>query len=154
MQYLNLNTLKIENTNTSDKIMSYFATIPYEDLETITDQWPAIRYAVENGLQSIERPTRPHLFQYELEVKKELSVESFESAIKLILAAFFEALIEQPKKGRPRERRLDVPEELKQANCNMSLLKRAINYKTIVDKFQIEIRCGDLNYNLVGVYYE
>jgi hypothetical protein len=36
----------------------------------------------------------------------------------------------------------------------MSLLKRAINYKTVVDRFQLTIGCRSLQYILVGGYDE
>lgn len=154
MQYVNLNTLKIETTTPDDKIMVNVAIVPYDDTETISNQWLNIRAAVKKAFDPIDRPTRPHKFEFEVATEDELSLEAFESAVKLILAAAFEVMMVQPKKGRPRERRLDVPENLKVINCNMSLLKNAINYATVVDKFQIEIYNGDLRYVLVGGYDE
>ena len=154
MQYVNLNTLKIETTTPDDKVMTYLTTVPYNDTETISNQWLNTRAAVKKAFEVIDRPTRPHKFEFEVATEDELSLESFESAVKLILAAAFEVMMVQPKKGRPRERRLDVPENLKVLNCNMSLLKNAVNYATIVDKFQIEIYGGDLRFILVGGFDE
>ena len=154
MQYVNLNTLKIENTTPDDKIMVNVAIVPYNDTETISNQWLNTRAAVKKAFDPIDRPTRPHKFEFEVATEDELSLEAFESAVKLILAAAFEMVLVDTKKGRPRERRLDVPENLKTLNCNMSLLKNAINYATLVDKFQIEIYSGDLRYILVGDFNE
>lgn len=150
MQYVNLNTLSVEQTTQYDKIMVNVATVPYDDTVSISDQWLITKTAVKNAFEVVDRPSRPYKFEFEVQAKKELSVEEFESAVKLILAAAFEMSLLNPKKGRPRERRLDVPENLKILNCNMSLLKNAINYATVVDKIQIEISCGDLRYVLVG----
>lgn len=154
MQYVNLNTLKIETTTPDDKIMVNVAIVPYDDLQSISCQWLNTIAAVKKAFDPIDRPTRPHKFEFEVQADGELSVESFESAVKLILAAAFEMVLVNTRKGRPRERRLDVPENLKSLNCNMSLLKNAINYATVVDKFQIEIYSGDLRYVLVGGFDE
>lgn len=56
--------------------------------------------------------------------------------------------------GRPRERRLDVPERLKAAsNISCSLLKQAVNSKTVFDTFNVQIEWNDngsiLGYNLI-----
>ena len=142
-----LKTLTIEKTEPNDKIMVYLNYVPYDDSISISSQWLNTRDAVKKGFGEVDRPTRPHNFQFELAAEN-IDEEAFESAVKLILAAFFE--INKIEKGRPRERRLDVPENLKTLNCNMSLLKNAINYQATVDKFQIEIYCGDLRYILVG----
>ena len=154
MQYVNLNTLKIETTTPDDKIMVNVAIVPYNDTETISSQWLNTRAAVKKAFDPIDRPTRPHKFEFEVATEDELSLEAFESAVKLILTAAFEELVGRLGLGRPREYRLDVPENLKTVNCNMTLLKRAINYKTTVDKFQIEIYSGDLRYVLVGGFDE
>ena len=154
MEYINLKNLKIETTTPDDKIMVNVAIVPYDDTDTISNQWLNIRAAVKKAFDPIDRPTRPHKFEFEVVANEEWSLEAFESAVKLILTAAFEMLVVQPKKGRPRERRLDVPENLKIVNCNMSLLKNAVNYATVVDKFQIEIYCNDLRFILVGDYSE
>lgn len=152
MQYINLKTLKIENTTLDDKIEVKIIPIEYDDSKPITELFPSMGVAVKNALESVDRLTRPHRFDFEVRASETLTEESFESAVKLILAAFFGTIVRD--KGRPRERRLDVPENLKSINCNMSLLKCAINYQTLVDKFQVEIYSGDLRFILVGGYDE
>jgi hypothetical protein len=92
-----------------------------------------------------------------LESAEPFTFETFESAVNVVLTAFFEELTGRSGVGRPRERRLDVPEELKVVNCSMSLMKRAVNYKTVVDKFQVQIDGNDedgFRFILVGGYDE
>lgn len=153
MQYVNLKNLKIETTTPEDKIMHILQAVDFDDSKAISEQWAISRAAVKNAFAGIDRPTRPHCFHFLMEPTEPFTEESFESAVKVILAAFFEELVGQSRAGRPRERRLDVPESLKGVSCNMSLLKRAVNYKTIVDKFQVQIDGTDedgFRYILVG----
>ena len=157
MQYVNLNTLKIERTTPDDKVMHFLQVVDYDDLKSMVEQFPAMRAAVKNAFAGIDRPTRPHCFHFLLESKEPFTFETFESAVNLILTAFFEELTGRSGVGRPRERRLDVPEELKVVNCSMSLMKRAVNYKTIIDKFQVQIDGNDedgFRFILVGGYDE
>ena len=146
MKCLNLKNLTVEEVN-QEGIMVCGETFQFNENEAITSQWQITRDAVKNALSGIEYDWRPHLFEFK--INSELSEEGFEAVVNLIVAAFF-ALI-KVNKGRPRERRLDVPENLKTSiNCNMSLLKNAINYQTLVDKLQMTISCGDLRFVLVG----
>ena len=61
----------------------------------------------------------------------------FLTVVNVVSAIFFDMMC--TTKGRPRERRLDVPENLKALKTNMSLLKRAINSQTHVDMFNLTI---------------
>ena len=82
-------------------------------------------------------------------ILEELSEEVFETAVNVLVAEFFKGI--RINQGRQRERRLDVPDELKQnVHCNMSLLKNAINYNTLIDKFQLGIINRELAYIMVG----
>lgn len=152
MQYINLNTLKIEKTTVEDKVEACLTKIEYDDLKSVVEQFPAMGAAVKKVFDSVNRPSRPHKFEFEVVSQEPLDEGAFESAVKLITAAFFGVIV--GNKGRKRERRLDVPENLKTLNCNMSLLKCAINYQTLVDKFQLEITHNDLRFILVGGYDE
>lgn len=157
MQYVNLNTLKIERTTPNDKVMHFLQVVDYDDLKSMVEQFPAMRAAVKNAFAGIDRPTRPHCFHFLLESKEPFTFETFESAVNVVLTAFFEELTGRSGVGRPRERRLDVPEELKVVNCSMSLMKRAVNYKTVIDKFQVQIDGNDedgFRFILVGGYDE
>ena len=61
----------------------------------------------------------------------------FLTIVNVVSAIFFDMMC--TTKGRPRERRLDVPENLKVLKTNMSLLKRAVNSQTHVDIFNLTI---------------
>lgn len=152
MEYINLKNLKIESTQPDDKIEACVTMVSYDDLKSMVEQFPAMEVAVKKVVDTIDRPSRPHRFEFEVISAEPLDEDAFESAVKLITAAFFGVIVGD--KGRKRERRLDVPENLKTLNCNMSLLKCAINYQTVVDKFQLEIFSGDLRFILVGGYGE
>ena len=152
MEYINLKNLKIESTQPDDKIEACVTMVSYDDLKSMVEQFPAMEAAVKKVVDTIDRPSRPHRFEFEVVSDEPLDEDAFESAVKLITAAFFGVIVGD--KGRKRERRLDVPENLKTLNCNMSLLKCAINYQTVVDKFQLEIFSGDLRFILVGGYGE
>ena len=152
MQYINLKNLKIEETRPENKIEACLTQITYDDLKSVVEQFPAMGAAVKKVFDTIDRPGRPHRFEFEVVSEQPLDEDAFESAVKLITAAFFGVIVGD--KGRKRERRLDVPENLKTLNCNMSLLKCAINYQTLIDKFQLEITHNDLRFILVGGYDE
>lgn len=67
----------------------------------------------------------------------------FETLVNLTLSSLFEKLVNKDQ-GRPRERRLAVPENIA-ANCNvtLSLLKNAINYATVYDMINIDIKLNN-----------
>ena len=152
MQFVDLEKLTIEELTEDMNLMVYCGVVEHLDDRTISSQWAITRDAVKKVLDGIDKPWRPHKFEFEVVSTEELDEYAFESAVKLILTAVFEVM--HCPKGRKRERRLDVPVKLKTLNCNMSLLKNAINYQTLVDKFQIEITYKDLRYILVGGEYD
>lgn len=61
----------------------------------------------------------------------------FITVVNIFSAIFFDSLC--IPKGRPRERRLDVPEELKKSAVSLSLLKKAINYQTYYQRLNLSI---------------
>lgn len=74
--------------------------------------------------------------------------EDVVSYVNIITAAFFEEFVLTG--GRPRERRLDIPQEFQCAHISAGLLKRAINTKTVTDVFNLEINVNNLfHYTLV-----
>lgn len=74
--------------------------------------------------------------------------EDIISYVNIITAAFFEEFVLTG--GRPRERRLDIPQELQCAHISAGLLKRAVNTKTVTDVFNLEINVNDtFHYTLV-----
>ena len=74
-----------------------------------------------------------------------LSTDEEEDAIvcisELITNTFFQTIITE--EDRNREYRLDLPDNLTVLNMNRLYLKKAINYKTLIDKFQISIKFDD-----------
>ena len=74
----------------------------------------------------------------------EEQARDFLSIVNVATACFFAQFVE--KEGRKRERRLDVPDNLKALKVNMTLLKRAINYQTKADLFNLMIHYKDLTF--------
>ena len=74
----------------------------------------------------------------------EEQARDFLSIVNVATACFFAQFVE--KEGRKRERRLDVPDNLKALKVNMTLLKRAINHQTKADLFNLMIHYKDLTF--------
>lgn len=74
----------------------------------------------------------------------EEQARDFLSIVNVATACFFAQFVE--KDGRKRERRLDVPDNLKALKVNMTLLKRAINHQTKADLFNLMIHYKDLTF--------
>lgn len=91
-----------------------------------------------------EKPALAVVYQIEMAVSEEIDVETFLSLVNLTNTAFFSLFI--TNEGRKRERRLDVPDNLKLAHVNLGPLKKAINAATVTDRFNVEINCGELSY--------
>lgn len=68
-------------------------------------------------------------------------VEAIVCISELITNTFFQTITTE--EDRNREYRLDLPDNLTVLNMNRLYLKKAINYKTLIDKFQISIKFGD-----------
>ncbi len=79
----------------------------------------------------------------------EEEVELFISAINAIVGVFLRSII-MPDQGRPRERRLGIPEAFNCINASKGLLRETINHKTLIDRFNIKIVYKDLKYILVS----
>lgn len=74
----------------------------------------------------------------------EEQARDFLSVVNVATACFFAQFVE--KEGRQRERRLDVPDNLKALKVNMTLLKRAINHQTKASLFNLMIHYKDLTF--------
>ena len=148
-KFLDLNSLKVVIA-TDEEIITKGVVVNISENMSISTLGTIMRDAVKNLVADVNDDK---VYNFAISVQKEdyseLNEEVFESAVSCALASFFDALV--GKLGRPRARRLDVPEHLKRnINCNMSLLKRAINYQTVVNNFQLEIVGRGFMYNLVG----
>lgn len=112
-----------------------------------------VKHAVQNAIQELKRQFQdtPLAIDYVFNIMKPVEVddeEEFYSLVNVFLLAFTEYFcLDQ---GRPRERRLDVPDTLKSSvNCSRSLLKKMINAQTIRDIFNVTINWNDLHFTLV-----
>ena len=68
----------------------------------------------------------------------------FESITNVILTVFCDAIAQN--EGRPREHRLDMPWQFADVNIKRSLIKKLVNYKTLINKFNIVIRSTNFFY--------
>lgn len=149
LKYINLDNLKVE-VATDEEIIVRGSNVVINENTSLSELLFLMERAVKNAFQNIDATK---VYSFEINVSStdgDINEEQFESVVHVGVSAFFNNLI-NGKLGRPRERRLDVPDNLKEnVNCNMSLLKRAINYRTLIDKFQLQIKTGGLIYILVG----
>lgn len=151
MRYLDLNTLTVREEDTLD-VLYFLQKVEVWSGCTLSKMGELLKPhcdLMRQGLTSRDA-AKVHSFTFELRSSDGvIDADEFESFVNVCLSWFFAAFVEMTP--RAREKRLDVPENLKQGvNCSLSLLKRAINYTTPIDKFNIIIRCGDLRFELVG----
>lgn len=148
--YLDLENLDIRTTEDNQEIITkgtHIELVPNSSISTLAAK---IEDAVKNLVADLKEGK---VYNFAVDILGDIAEEEFESAVNVILAAFFRNI--KVNKGRPRERRLDVPENLKgDVHCSLALLKNAINYRTLVDRFQLEITGRGLIYILVGGYDE
>lgn len=152
LTYLDLAELKTKTISSDEEIITKGVHVNISQDSSISTLNLLIKDAVKNLVADLDCNK---IYNFAFDVLGDVGEEEFESVAHIILSAFFDVLIGKSGEGRPRERRLDVPDNLKaEVNCNMSLLKRAINYKIAVDRFQLTIGCRSLQYVLVGGYDE
>ena len=157
LKYLDLDKLKTSVILSDEEIISKGVSVVINENDSIMKMSLLLKSAVETLLADV---SYDKIYNFNITILdqdyKGLPEEDFESAINCALSCFFDNLIGGKLGiGRQREHRLDVPENLKtEVNCNMSLVKRAINYKTKLDRFQLTISSRMLQYILVGNYDE
>ena len=147
LNYLDLTDLKIKSITKGNEIVTKVVNIEINEDMSINEMTLVSKEAVKSILENLN-PNKIYNFIFDV-ILEELSEEVFETAVNVLVAEFFKGI--RINQGRQRERRLDVPDELKQnVHCNMSLLKNAINYNTLIDKFQLGIINRELAYIMVG----
>ena len=147
LNYLDLADLETKLITDRSEIITKGTSIRITEDMGINEITLISKEAVKNILEDLN-PNKIYNFLFDI-MPEELSEEVFETVINILVAEFFKGI--RINQGRQRERRLDVPDELKQnVYCNMSLLKNAINYDTLIDKFQLEIVNQELVYIMVG----
>ena len=72
----------------------------------------------------------------------------FESITNVILTVFCGAIAQN--EGRPREHRLDMPWQFADVNIKRNLIKKLVNYKTTIDRFNIAVRSTNFFYHSIG----
>ena len=157
LRYLDLNELKTKVLSTEEEMISKGVVVSIEPEDSIGNIYLVLRDAVKIALDSAKDDVINHFdIAAVTPLGEELPEDDFESVVNCTLTCFFDALVGGKfAVGRNRERRLDVPENLKlEVNCMMSALKRAINYQTKINRFQLTISSGELKYILVGDYDE
>ena len=141
MYVINLEEMKQE------KIYNYETReidIPFTLTEAYDMNVSKFKEAVKN---TIDKETLSSLTDYcfNIRLDNDLSADEEEDAIvcisELITNTFFQIITTE--EDRNREYRLDLPDNLTVLNMNRLYLKKAINYKTSIDKFQISIKFGD-----------
>lgn len=151
LNYLDLADLETKIIADSNEIITKGVSIRINENMNINEITLISKEAVKNLLADLN-PDKVYNFAFDL-MAEQLSEEVFETVVNVLVAAFFQGM--RIDKGRPRERRLDVPDNLKgDVHCSLALLKNAINYRTLVDRFQLEITGRGLIYILVGGYDE
>lgn len=147
LKYLDLDKLKIEKiSNTSDTIITkgvsgnISADVSLKDINSV---------AIELVDELLVNLDNSKIYNFCIDLMDELDEENFETVVNVVVAAFFRKMTTNG--SRARERRLDVPDNLKErVFCNMSLVKSAINAATLVDRFQLVITNRSLQYILAG----
>lgn len=143
MKFLNLESLKIEEVKTGVRTWEYDSEV--DPNWTLKQFNGALLGSIKN--KSAWAPTKVNCFKFNITIVDDVDapladeeiVDMATSAANLINGAIFNGIL-IPGKGRQRERRLDVPEELKHSlNASLGVIKDAINTLTTINKFNIEI---------------
>ncbi len=146
MYLVNLEKMQIDKAGNAD-IFNY--EIDWQSIESspLSLQKEAIKNAISD---LVNHPsTYPAFYDITFVDPRDDTDEDddlFLSIVNVTLAVFFELMCTD--KGRPRERRLDVPSKLQCLKCSRSLIKRAVNHKTIRDSFNLHICYKDYEYYL------
>lgn len=146
MLFISLDKLKLH------KAYNYHTyTIEIDDTNYLSGTIGQMKVAAENALSEAFEVLPAIDSVYEVVIVGEgdatgEEAEDFVSAINIITRAFFSRILKN--EGRARERRLDVPEKLKVLKANMSIIKEAVNSKTLIDNFNLVIKYKDLVFYL------
>ena len=153
LDYLDLKELEVKTISIDEQIITKGMSVKIDDNMSISELSLISKEAAKILIEDLEADK---IYNFGFDILSDngvLSEETFETLVNLLLAAFFNEII--GKDGRARERRLDVPDNLKETvHCSRSMLKSAINHRTLVDRFQLSIVGHGLAYVLVGGFNE
>ena len=145
MYYVNLENIKIAKAD--ENIIYKNVNVDYDDNKTIYENGLNITNAVQNLLIDVNCDG-VYSFNVEANIDN-CDDDIFLSFVNMFLSIFIGEICRG--EVRDRERRLDVPAKLADTvHCVKSLAKKIVNYKTLIDKFQLHIKCGKYIYLLVG----
>ena len=113
LTYVDLKDLKIKTINSDEEIITKGTHVEISKDLSILELSSLIKYAAKNLVAELNEDK---IYNFVFDLLGEIEEEEFETAVNVILAAFFEMLVGKSGVGRPRERRLDVPENLKIVN--------------------------------------
>ena len=143
MLKLNLKDLKIEKDYNEHREYCFVILKDINDIMTMKEDIDPIL----DELAQIESSQITHYFIIDTICNQEVTADQFLSYVNTFLALFFQRITTGEK--RKREARLDVPQRLKDVHCSLTMLKKAINYVTLFDNFNIKITLGEYSFYLV-----
>lgn len=149
MEFLDLENLSIIPESSKEDLISFRSkeiTIVEEDLQMPLSKFNA--KLIEDLASLFENLQKDRKIQFQITLNcqsihyeaddLDLIESDFLSLVQQINSIIFQKIITEER--RDREARLDVPEELKKKiNVSLNWLKKALNYKTLIDKLNIFI---------------
>ena len=142
MFFIDLDKLEIKESNNCS-IVSEKIEVDVDDATTII---ASKARDICDKLLNKNKWNKPVVFNIIID-SEPMEKEDFITIVNVFNAVFFEKIIVY--KGRKRERRLDIPKNFFPVHISAGLLKKAINYQTKVDKFNLTIRYNDLCYYMI-----
>lgn len=157
MRFLNLETLKIQKEYNFNTIILNIE-IPNTSI-SLKQIKEIIEGAFQNAQEVIENNKSKYIAAHFIvyisypDCDLDSEIELFSTFVNVFLPVLFNALKEDA--GRPRERRLDVPEKLKaKVRVSLGILKELINTATKYNLFNVSIYGKHLIYDMLNMDYE
>ena len=157
MRFLNLETLKIQKEYNFNTIVLNIE-IPNTSI-SLKQIKEIIEGAFQNAQEVIENNKSKHIAAHFIvhlsypDCDLDSETELFSTFVNVFLPILFNVLKEDA--GRPRERRLDVPEKLKaKVRVSLGILKELINTATKYNLFNVSVYGEHLIYDMLNMDYE
>ena len=135
MYFVDFEKLKFNRTGNYRTKELYLSLEPSDTIKTVKEK---TREGFDYFIEEANIETLFNIVLDPFEVNDDESAEIFfTTAVNVISALFLDAIC--LKEPRARERRLDVPEKLKELAGSLSLIKRLVNMKSSYDRFNLTI---------------